>query len=96
MLRQRENEKKTENQISLDIKSELAYINTDHEDFIGLDYDEYTPLPPTRINVFDDNVSRMSSLDNISSTILRKGHMHVSNVGLMKGGGGWFVLSTDR
>lgn len=91
-----ENEKKTENQIRLDIRSELAYINTNHEDFIKLNYDEDIPLPPTRINVFDGNVSRIGSLDSTSSTILKKGHMHVSNVGLMKGGKGWFVLSTDR
>ena len=77
----------TTDQINLLIQVELAYINTNHEDFVGLH------LPGT-VNQSNGVDSRPGG-NRLGNQVIRKGHLTVTSVGLVKGSKGWFVLSTE-
>ena len=89
----------TEEQIKLVIEIELAYINTNHEDFIGLHLNG-AGAPNSNLggqNGTDGTVgSNLPQGNRLGNQVIRKGHMTVVNVGLVKGTKGWFVLTTDR
>lgn len=82
----REREQKTKDQILLMCDVELAYMNTNHEDFIGFSNAQQSA----------DN-SQKRNLGN-QTGVIRKGYMCVHNLGIMKGGARdyWFVLTSEN
>ncbi|RWS30856.1 dynamin-like protein, partial [Leptotrombidium deliense] len=80
----RERESRTKDQILLLVDVELAYMNTNHEDFIGF----------TNASAQADNTNSKRKLGN---QVIRKGYMCIHNLGIMKGGSRdyWFVLTSD-
>lgn len=84
----------TEDQIKLLIEVELAYINTNHEDFVGLH------LPGGGVGSGQtngqDGPTAPTGGNRLGNQVIRKGYLFVANVGLVKGTTGWFVLSTDK
>lgn len=83
----------TEDQIRLLIEVELSYINTNHEDFVGLHLGGGNASSGQTNGSGDGPVPPPNRLGN---QIIRKGYMNVVNVGLVKGSKGWFVLSTEK
>ncbi|XP_058117233.1 dynamin isoform X3 [Anopheles coustani] len=89
----RQCEQKSKAQMMLLIDYELAYMNTNHEDFIGF------------ANSVVSNSSAQSKTENavktgtrnLGSQVIRKGHMCIQNLGIMKGGSRpyWFVLTSE-
>ena len=84
----------SEEQIKLVIEIELAYINTNHEDFIGLHLNGGAPLNNSGQNGTESAPGQPAG-NRLGNQVIRKGHMTVVNIGLMKGTKGWFVLTTD-
>ncbi|KAK3733066.1 hypothetical protein QZH41_008407 [Actinostola sp. cb2023] len=85
----REGEVKSKSQIDTFVELELAYINTNHSDFIG-----YAEAQVTT----SSNVERKKR--NISNQPIRKGWLTVAQAGFMKGVGMgskeyWFVLTAE-
>lgn len=80
----RETEQKTKRQIHLLVEVELAYMNTNHEDFIGF----------TNAQASAEVSTRKRKLGN---QVIRKGYMCIHNLGIMKGGSRdyWFVLTAE-
>ncbi|XP_074599197.1 dynamin-1 shibire isoform X2 [Brevipalpus obovatus] len=80
----REREQKTKEQLLLLVEVELAYMNTNHEDFIGF----------TNAQQSADTSNPKRKLGN---QVIRKGYMCIHNLGIMKGGSRdyWFVLTSD-
>nr|XP_046909954.1 dynamin-1-like isoform X3 [Dermatophagoides farinae] len=81
----REREQKTKDQIMMLCDVELAYMNTNHEDFIGFSNAQQSA----------DN-SQKRKLGN-QTGVIRKGYMNIHNLGIMKGGSRdyWFVLTSE-
>ncbi|UXI19473.1 hamartin [Sarcoptes scabiei] len=81
----REREQKTKDQILMLCDVELAYMNTNHEDFIGFSNAQQSA----------DN-SQKRKLGN-QTGVIRKGYMCIHNLGIMKGGSRdyWFVLTSE-
>uniref|UniRef100_A0A3B4BTU2 dynamin GTPase n=1 Tax=Pygocentrus nattereri TaxID=42514 RepID=A0A3B4BTU2_PYGNA len=80
----RERESRAKDQILLLIDIQLAYINTNHEDFIG----------------FANAQQRSSQTNKTSSAgnqVIRKGWLTINNISIMKGGAKeyWFVLTAE-
>ncbi|XP_032883951.1 dynamin-3 isoform X2 [Amblyraja radiata] len=80
----REREGRTKTQVLLLIDIQLAYINTNHEDFIG----------------FANTQQRCGQLykkQPAGNQVVRKGWLTISNISIMKGGAKeyWFVLTTE-
>lgn len=86
----------TEDQIKLLIEVELAYINTNHEDFVGL----HLPGGGSSNNTGNANGAEggqvTSGGNRLGNQIIRKGYLIAANVGMIKGTKGWFTLSTER
>ncbi|KAF8795944.1 Dynamin like protein [Argiope bruennichi] len=80
----RDCEQKTKQQISLLVEVELAYMNTNHEDFIGF----------TNAQV---NAEANAGKRKLGNQVIRKGWMCIHNLGIMKGGSRdyWFVLTSE-
>ncbi|GFT20525.1 dynamin [Nephila pilipes] len=80
----RECEQKTKQQLSLLVEVELAYMNTNHEDFIGF----------TNAQVSAEANTGKRKLGN---QVIRKGWMCIHSLGIMKGGSRdyWFVLTSE-
>lgn len=80
----REREQKTKDQISLLVETELAYMNTNHEDFIGFTNAQQT-------------AETTSGKRKLGNQVIRKGWMCIHNLGIMKGGSRdyWFVLTSE-
>uniref|UniRef100_A0A2K6C5K3 Dynamin-1 n=2 Tax=Macaca TaxID=9539 RepID=A0A2K6C5K3_MACNE len=78
----REREGRTKEQVMLLIDIELAYMNTNHEDFIG--FAKLRPCPLTSCP--------------ITLQVIRKGWLTINNIGIMKGGSKeyWFVLTAEN
>ncbi|XP_066451093.1 dynamin-3 [Eleutherodactylus coqui] len=76
-------EEKTKEQVLLLINIQLSYVNTNHEDFIGLAYAHQ-----------GCNQQKKSSPAN---QVIRKGWLTISNISLMKGGSKdyWFILTAE-
>lgn len=83
----RKGEVKSKDQVKTFIEMELAYINTNHPDFIG--YAEASnSATPGEVR---------KSKRTMSNQVIRKGWLTISNAGFMKGISKeyWFVLSAD-
>jgi len=81
----REKEQACKNQIVMLIDCELAYMNTNHEDFIGFANAQSTT----------NNAEKTGR--KLGNQVIRKGYMAIHNLGIMKGGSRdyWFVLSSE-
>uniref|UniRef100_A0A8C1VZH4 Dynamin-2 n=1 Tax=Cyprinus carpio TaxID=7962 RepID=A0A8C1VZH4_CYPCA len=77
----RDRESRTKQQVLLLIDIELAYMNTNHEDFIGFN-NSTVPSDRKTADVFQ---------------VIRKGWLTINNIGIMKGGAKeyWFVLTAE-
>ncbi|XP_071035854.1 dynamin isoform X7 [Parasteatoda tepidariorum] len=80
----REREQKTKEQLILLVEVELAYMNTNHEDFIGFTNAQQTA---------EANTGKRK----LGNQVIRKGWMCIHNLGIMKGGSRdyWFVLTSE-
>lgn len=92
----REQENKCRDQVSLLIEIQLAYINTNHEDFVGFTnaqqvYNHNNGNTPTGVAGNQGVVLRSSLI------VIRRGWLTISNIGIMKGGAKeyWFILSAE-
>ncbi|GAB6023415.1 hypothetical protein CHUAL_008201 [Chamberlinius hualienensis] len=85
----REREQKTKDQIILLVDVELAYMNTNHEDFIGF----------AKCDNFQgaQQSSDTSAKRKLGNQVIRKGYMTIQNLGFMKAGSReyWFVLTSE-
>ncbi|KAH9361091.1 hypothetical protein HPB48_002953 [Haemaphysalis longicornis] len=96
----REREQTAKHQISLLVEVELAYMNTNHEDFIG--FTKPTILLEVMLRVcllavvVFTNVGKLGRVE-IHPQVIRKGWMCIHNLGIMKGGSRdyWFVLTSE-
>nr|CAG4638278.1 EOG090X01UE [Cyclestheria hislopi] len=88
----REREQKCKNQIILLNDCELAYMNTNHEDFIGF---AKAQLLVSRAQQSSENAVKTGR--NLGNQVIRRGWMSISNLGIMKGGSRdyWFLLSSE-
>uniref|UniRef100_A0A914W0Q0 Dynamin n=1 Tax=Plectus sambesii TaxID=2011161 RepID=A0A914W0Q0_9BILA len=80
----REREQRTKQQLILLVDYELAYMNTNHEDFIGFSNAEA-------------KATTSSQKKNLGNQVIRKGWLSIHNAGLLRGGSRdcWFVLTSD-
>ncbi|CAH1709100.1 dynamin-like isoform X7 [Aphis gossypii] len=81
----RNREQMCKEQLILLVECELAYMNTNHEDFIGF----------ANAQQSSDNSNKTHKLGN---QVIRKGWMCIHNLGIMKGGSRdyWFVLMSEN
>merc|ERR1740123_2492902 len=81
----REKESKCKDQIMMLIDCELAYMNTNHEDFIGF----------ANAQSVTQNAEKTGR--KLGNQVIRKGYMAIHNLGIMKGGSRdyWFVLTSE-
>ncbi|XP_060126162.1 dynamin-1 isoform X5 [Zootoca vivipara] len=81
----RDRESRTKDQVMLLIDIELAYMNTNHEDFIGFANAQ-------------QRSSQMSKKKTAGNQVIRKGWLTINNIGIMKGGSKeyWFVLTAEN
>jgi len=84
----REREQKTKEQILLLVDCELAYMNTNHEDFIGFSNAQQSA---------DNAAGTGKTRAKLGNQVIRKGWMCIHNLGIMKGGSRdyWFVLTSE-
>ncbi|XP_072152342.1 dynamin isoform X10 [Bemisia tabaci] len=82
----REREQMCKEQLILLIDCELAYMNTNHEDFIGFANAQQT----------SENSNKAGR--KLGNQVIRKGWMCIHNLGIMKGGSRdyWFVLTSEN
>ncbi|XP_066994181.1 dynamin isoform X1 [Anabrus simplex] len=82
----RQREQLCKEQIILLIDCELAYMNTNHEDFIGF------------ANAQQSSENSTKAGRKIGNQVIRKGYMCIHNLGIMKGGSRdyWFVLTSEN
>ncbi|KAJ2946560.1 hypothetical protein O0L34_g12614 [Tuta absoluta] len=82
----RQREQMCKEQLILLIECELAYMNTNHEDFIGF----------ANAQSQTENSSK-SGQRSLGNQVIRKGYMCIHNLGIMKGGSRdyWFVLTSE-
>ncbi|CAO1408412.1 unnamed protein product [Diamesa tonsa] len=81
-------EQKCKEQLILLIDYELAYMNTNHEDFIGF----------ANAQSKTEASSSKTGTRSLGNQVIRKGHMCIQNLGIMKGGSRpyWFVLTSEN
>jgi len=81
----REKEQSCKDQIMMLIDCELAYMNTNHEDFIGF------------ANAQSATQNSEKTGRKLGNQVIRKGYMAIHNLGIMKGGSRdyWFVLTSE-
>ncbi|VVD00158.1 unnamed protein product, partial [Leptidea sinapis] len=82
----RSREQQCKEQLVLLIDCELAYMNTNHEDFIGF----------ANAQNQSENAAK-SGQRSLGNQVIRKGYMCIHNLGIMKGGSRdyWFVLTSE-
>ncbi|XP_058450062.1 dynamin isoform X2 [Malaya genurostris] len=82
----RQCEQRAKEQLLLMIDYELAYMNTNHEDFIGF----------ANAQNKTESAAKTGSR-SLGNQVIRKGHMCIQNLGIMKGGSRpyWFVLTSE-
>ncbi|VDN28402.1 unnamed protein product [Gongylonema pulchrum] len=79
----REKEQSAKYHISMLVDYELAYMNTNHEDFIGFSNAEA-------------KASSTSQKKNLGNQVIRKGWLSVHNISFVRGSRDcWFVLTSD-
>lgn len=83
-IRDKENGLKEHLMLLVDIQ--LAYMNTNHEDFIGFSNAQQ-----------NSNSDSSSAQRKIGNQVIRKGYMCIHNLGLIRGGSKdyWFVLTAE-
>ncbi|XP_035382972.1 dynamin-1a isoform X2 [Electrophorus electricus] len=84
----RDRESRTKEQVLLLIDIELAYMNTNHEDFIGF----------ANAQQRSSQMSKKKAPGNQDEImVIRKGWLTINNIGIMKGGAKeyWFVLTAE-
>nr|XP_022919394.1 dynamin isoform X4 [Onthophagus taurus] len=83
----RQREQYCKEQLVLLVDCELAYMNTNHEDFIGF---------ANAQNQSEASV-KTGSRGPLGNQVIRKGYMCIHNLGIMKGGSRdyWFVLTSE-
>ncbi|XP_043226868.1 dynamin-like [Amphibalanus amphitrite] len=81
----RERESELKRQLILLIDCELAYMNTNHEDFIGF------------ANAQSQTENANKTGRKLGNQVIRKGWLCISNLGIMRGGSRdyWFVLTSE-
>ncbi|KAJ8038664.1 Dynamin-1 [Holothuria leucospilota] len=86
----RENEQRTKTMVSSLIEIQLAYMNTNHEDFIG--FANATARASRRGSVIPGKQNRVAT-----NQVIRKGYLSLHNVSFMRGGSKdfWFVLTAE-
>ncbi|XP_077505050.1 dynamin-1 shibire isoform X1 [Amblyomma americanum] len=91
----REREQTAKQQISLLVEVELAYMNTNHEDFIGFTKDDYHSGAQQTADVSSAGKRKLGNQSVFA--VIRKGWMCIHNLGIMKGGSRdyWFVLTSE-
>ncbi|XP_063393221.1 dynamin isoform X4 [Cydia fagiglandana] len=97
-VRSRENQCK--DQLVLLIDCELAYMNTNHEDFIGFAKSHArSGLNAENVSSSAQNQSENSAKSGhraLGNQVIRKGYMCIHNLGIMKGSRDyWFVLTSE-
>jgi dynamin GTPase len=80
----REREQKTKDQLILMVDIQLAYMNTNHEDFIGFANAQQN--------------SDVTSKRKVGNQVIRKGWLALHNISMFKGGKTefWFVLTAEN
>ncbi|NP_001232894.1 dynamin-1a [Danio rerio] len=83
----RDRECRTKNQVLLLIDIELAYMNTNHEDFIGF----------ANAQQRSSQIKKKAAGNQDEIMVIRKGWLTINNIGIMKGGAKeyWFVLTAE-
>ncbi|XP_039517438.1 dynamin-1a isoform X7 [Pimephales promelas] len=86
----RDRESRTKDQVLLLIDIELAYMNTNHEDFIG-----FANAQQRSSQASKKKAAGNQGQDEIM--VIRKGWLTINNIGIMKGGAKeyWFVLTAE-
>ncbi|XP_036436591.1 dynamin-1a [Colossoma macropomum] len=86
----RDRESRTKDQVMLLIDIELAYMNTNHEDFIG-----FANAQQRSSQMNKKKAAGNQGQDEIM--VIRKGWLTINNIGIMKGGAKeyWFVLTAE-
>ncbi|XP_075228265.1 dynamin-1 shibire isoform X2 [Lycorma delicatula] len=98
----RQREQLCKDQLVLLVDCELAYMNTNHEDFIG-----FAKADAGHVNYGRQDSSKhaQQSSENsnkagrkLGNQVIRKGWMCIHNLGIMKGGSRdyWFVLTSEN
>ncbi|XP_071820427.1 dynamin-1-like isoform X2 [Apostichopus japonicus] len=84
----RENEQRTKVMVASLIEIQLAYMNTNHEDFIGF---------ANAQNKSDPNVEKKKLGNQSAPKVIRKGWLSMHNISFMRGGSRdfWFVLTAE-
>lgn len=82
--RVKEREQVTKEQLILSVDIQLAYMNTNHEDFIGFANAQQSSENPSK--------------QKISNQVIRKGWLALHNISMFKGGKAefWFVLTAEN
>ncbi|GJQ72967.1 shi [Trypoxylus dichotomus] len=83
----RQKEQQCKDQLIVLIDCELAYMNTNHEDFIGF----------ANAQNQSEASAKTGSRGPLGNQVIRKGYMCIHNLGIMKGGSRdyWFVLTSE-
>lgn len=83
----REREQLLKDQILLLVEVQLAYMNTNHEDFIGFSNAQQSA----------DSSSASSGQRKVGNQVIRKGWMCIHNLGIIRGGSRdyWFILTAE-
>ncbi|KAK5933212.1 hypothetical protein CgunFtcFv8_004858 [Champsocephalus gunnari] len=86
----RDRESRTKDQVMLLIDIELAYMNTNHEDFIG-----FANAQQKSSQASKKKAAGTQQQDEIM--VIRKGWLTINNISIMKGGAKeyWFVLTAE-
>ncbi|KAG5834690.1 hypothetical protein ANANG_G00264250 [Anguilla anguilla] len=99
----RDRESRTKDQVMLLIDIELAYMNTNHEDFIGFANAQQRSSQMSKKKAAGNQDEIMVSSQDRGSVnlrfaeVIRKGWLTINNIGIMKGGAKeyWFVLTAE-
>ncbi|XP_078459410.1 dynamin-1-like isoform X6 [Lampetra planeri] len=93
----REREGRTKDQVLLLIDIQLAYMNTNHEDFIGFSNAQQRTSQPVAKKKAPGNQLQGARPSLPEQIVIRKGWLTINNIGIMKGGSKeyWFVLSAE-
>ncbi|KAI5090983.1 dynamin-2 isoform X3, partial [Silurus meridionalis] len=96
----REREGKTKSQVLWLIDIQLSYINTNHEDFIGIANFDHQRLDDGTLSRYDSDSNQQRTFANkkmpVPNQVIRKGWLTI-NISFMKGGSKeyWFVLTAE-
>ncbi|KAI4459823.1 dynamin [Holotrichia oblita] len=91
----RQKEQNCKDQLIMLVDCELAYMNTNHEDFIGFAKSEFSLF--TSAQNQSEASAKTGSRGPLGNQVIRKGYMCIHNLGIMKGGSRdyWFVLTSE-